>query len=329
MNKALRFLISSSLLLLFVPLLGGCNDSSAPGTGSDPAQAEGNTAPPGRLFGASFQTLNNPFFVDLGNGLQKELAAHGDELIILDAQFNSLKQKNDLSDLILKDVAGIFVNPVNWEGLKGSLLEAQRKNVPIIIVDAPVKESDEELIVCTVASDNVRAGQLAAEALAKVNPKAKLVVLHLSVNKACIDRVAGFKETLQNYPEMKILDIQEAKGTTEGARPVMRDLIGRYPDLNAVFAINDPNALGVISALDSANKLDDVTIVTVDGSQAGIKAIQAGKLHSTSAQFPKEIGKIAAEKMLAHLKGEPVEKDVKVRVELITAENAEQHLEAD
>ena len=329
MNKALRFLISSSLLLLFVPLLGGCNDSSAPGTGSDPTQTEGNTAPPGRLFGASFQTLNNPFFVDLGNGLQKELAAHGDELIILDAQFNSLKQKNDLSDLILKDVAGIFVNPVNWEGLKGSLLEAQRKNVPIIIVDAPVKESDEELIVCTVASDNVRAGHLAAEALAKVNPKAKLVVLHLSVNKACIDRVAGFKETLLKYPEMEILDVQEAKGTTEGARPVMRDLIGRYPDLNAVFAINDPNALGVISALDSANKLDDVTIVTVDGSQAGIKAIQAGKLHSTSAQFPKEIGKIAAEKMLAHLKGEPVEKDVKVRVELITAENAEQHLEAD
>jgi len=329
MNKALRFLISSSLLLLFVPLLSGCNDSSAPGTGPDPAQTEDNSTPPGRLFGASFQTLNNPFFVDLGNGLQKELAAHGDELIILDAQFNSLKQKNDLSDLILKDVAGIFVNPVNWEGLKGSLLEAQRKNVPIIIVDAPVKESDEELIVCTVASDNVRAGQLAAEALAKVNPKAKLVVLHLSVNKACIDRVAGFKETLQKYPDMEILDVQEAKGTTEGARPVMRDLIGRYPDLNAVFAINDPNALGVISALDSANKLDDVTIVTVDGSQAGIKAIQAGKLHSTSAQFPKEIGKIAAEKMLAHLNGEPVEKDVKVRVELITAENAEQHLEAD
>jgi len=309
-----------ALLLTSMPLLvAGCGkkDSKSAATSTQ------------RVFGVSFQTMNNPFFVDLNEGIKSVVQARGDRLVTLDAQWNSFKQKNDLSDLILKDVAGIFVNPVNWEGLKGSLLEAQRKNVPIIIVDAPVKESDEELIVCTVASDNVRAGQLAAEALAKVNPKAKLVVLHLSVNKACIDRVAGFKETLQKYPEMEILDVQEAKGTTEGARPVMRDLIGRYPDLNAVFAINDPNALGVISALDSANKLDDVTIVTVDGSQAGIKAIQAGKLHSTSAQFPKEIGKIAAEKMLAHLKGEPVEKDVKVRVELITAENAEQHLEAD
>ncbi|WP_417388386.1 sugar ABC transporter substrate-binding protein [Gimesia sp.] len=319
MNSALRFLIPLTLLTISIT---GCSNS--PDSGSSPSGSEETS---GRLFGASFQTMNNPFFVDLGEGLKKELAANGDRLVILDAQFNSLKQKNDLSDLILQNVAGIFVNPVNWEGLKGSLLEASRKKVPIIIVDAPVKKADEDLIVCTVASDNVLAGELAAQALAKVNPKARLVVLHLSVNKACIDRVEGFKTEMEKHPEMKILDVQEAQGTTEGARPVMRDLIGRYPDLDAVFAINDPNALGVISALDSANKLDQVTIVTVDGSQAGIKAIQAGKLHSTSAQFPHEIGKIAAEKMLAHLKGEPVDKDVKVRVELITAENAEQYLE--
>lgn len=324
MNSARRFLISSLMFLLLVPITNGCSE----GPGSEPQQSQSDAAT-GKLFGVSFQTLNNPFFVDLGEGLKKELEANGDRLVILDAQFNSLKQKNDLSDLILQGVAGIFVNPVNWEGLKGSLLEAQRKNVPIIIVDAPVKKSDEELIVCTVASDNVRAGKLAAQALAKVNPKAKLVMLHLSVNKACIDRVDGFKTEMAQYPEMEILDVQEAKGTTEGARPVMRDLIGRYPDLNAVFAINDPNALGVISALDSVNKLDQVTIVTVDGSQPGIKAIQAGKLHSTSAQFPREIGQIAAQKMLAHLRGEEVEKDVKVRVELITAENAEQFLEAN
>lgn len=321
MNSALRFLIP---LILLASVSSGCSESPDSDS-SQPASA----ATTGRLFGASFQTMNNPFFVDLGAGLKHELEASGDRLVILDAQFNSLKQKNDLSDLILQGVAGIFVNPVNWEGLKGSLLEASRKKVPVIIVDAPVKKADEELIVCTVASDNVRAGELAAQALAKVNPQARLVILHLSVNKACIDRVEGFKAELEKHPEMKILDVQEAQGTTEGARPVMRDLIGRYPDLDSVFAINDPNALGVISALDSANKLDQVTIVTVDGSQAGIKAIQAGKLHSTSAQFPREIGKIAAEKMLAHLRGEPVDKDVKVSVELITAENAEQYLESN
>ena len=62
--------------------------------------------------------------------------------------------------------------------------------------------------------------------------------------------------------------------------------------------------------------------VAVDGSAEGIAAIEAGKLLSTSAQFPREIGRIAAEKAYEHLAGEPVEKEVKVRVELITRENA-------
>jgi ribose transport system substrate-binding protein len=265
--------------------------------------------------------MNNPFFVDLNEGIKEVVEAHGDRLVTLDAQWDSLKQRNDISDLILQNASGIFINPVNWEGITGSLRKAKSKNVGCIIVDAPVR--DEQLVVCQVASDNVEAGRLAARALAKVCRPAKIVILHLSVNKACIDRVAGFKEELAKYPDMEILDTQEGEGTTEGGRPVMRDLLGRYPELNAVFPINDPSALGAISALESAGKLKDVAVVTVDGSKEGIKAIKAGKLLSTSAQFPKEIGRTAAEKMYEHLEGKTIDKDIKIHVELITKENAD------
>lgn len=292
--------------------------------------AQDETATPaseGRLFGVSFQTMNNPFFVDLNAGIKEVVEAHGDRLVTLDAQFNSLKQKNDVSDMVLQRASGIFINPVNWEGIRGSLLQAQRKEIPCIVVDAPAK--DVELALCTVASDNIEAGRMAGQALAEVKPNAKVVILHLSTNKACIDRVTGFQEELARHPGMEILDIQEGKGTTEGARPVMRDLLGRFPELDAVFPINDPSALGAISALESTGKLGDVTVVTVDGSQEAIKAVQAGKLLSTSAQFPKEIGLKSAEIMYAHLEGKPVEKDVKIRVELITKSNADSFLRAE
>ena len=71
----------------------------------------------GRLFGVVFQTMNNPFFVDLNNGMKDVIEAHGDTLITLDSQFNSLKQKNDISDMLLKGVAAVFINPVNWENI--------------------------------------------------------------------------------------------------------------------------------------------------------------------------------------------------------------------
>lgn len=298
-------------------LAAGCQSGTEGNAGPEPP-------PRGRVFGVTFQTMNNPFFVDLNQGLKDVIEARGDRLITLDAQFNSLKQRNDISDLIMKNAAAIFINPVNWEGIRGSLLQAKDRQIPCLVVDAPAKDAD--LAVCTVASDNVEAGRLAARALAQVRRPAKIVILHRSVNKACIDRVAGFREELAKYPDMEIIDEQEGQGTTEGARPVMVDLLGRHADLNAVFPINDPSALGAISALESANRLQDVTVVTVDGSAEGVQAIKAGKLLSTSAQFPREIGRIAAEAAYEHLAGKTVEKDIKVRVELITRENADAFL---
>jgi len=278
----------------------------------------------GRLFAVSFQTMNNPFFVELNEGIRRVVESQGDHLVTLDAQFSSLKQKGDVADVLQQRPAALFLNPVNWEGVKGSLLEARRQNVPVIVIDAPV--SDPGLVLCQVASDNVEAGRLACEALAKVKPEAQVVIIHYSVNKACIDRVDGFKAEMAKHPGMTLLDTQDAKGTTEAVRPVMRDFLGRFPELDAAFPINDPGALGCISAIESAGRLGQVTVVTVDGSQEGVRAILAGKLHSTSAQFPKVIGRMAAEAAYGHLAGQPVPKDIKVPVQLITRENAAEFL---
>ncbi len=298
--------------------LGSCSPSKE----TPAAQADGGNRE--RLFAASFMTMNNPFFVDLNEGLKKEIEARGDRLVTLDSQFNSLKQKNDLSDVLQQNPAAIFLNPVNWEGIRGSLIEAKRKNVPVIVVDTDV--SDPDLVLCQVISDNLGAGRLACEELAKVNPNARLVILHLSTAKSCIDRVAGFKEVMAKYPGMKLLDTQEGKGSIEGGRPVMRDLLGRFPDLDAVFPINDPCALGAYSAIESAGRAGKVTIVTVDGSREAAAAIRDGKIHSSSAQFPREIGRVAATKAYEHLSGKTVEKDIRIPVKSVTKENAAEFL---
>jgi ribose transport system substrate-binding protein len=284
----------------------------------DKKAASGDTSAP--LFVVSFQTMNNPFFVDLNEGLKEVVEKNKGQLVTLDAQYKSEKQRSDISDLLQRKPQAVFINPVNWEGIKGTLIEAKKQGVPVIIVDSPV--SDPDLVLCQVASDNVEAGRLACEALAKVNPNAKVVILHLSVNKACIDRVEGFKAEMAKHSGMKALDTQEGKGTAEDARPVMSDLLARFPDLDAAFPINDPSALGCISAIDAAGRAGKVTVVTVDGSRGGAAAILAGKLYATSAQYPKEIGRIAAQKAYDHLAGKPVEKDIKVPVKLITKENA-------
>lgn len=306
-----------SLLLAVLggALLVGCDDKAK------------QDAQQGRLFGVVFQTMNNPFFVELNEGIKSVVEAHGDRLTTLDSQWDSNKQRNDISDLILKGAAGVFINPVNWEGITGSLMQAKDRKVPCVVVDAPVK--DDSLVLTQVASDNVEAGRLACRALASLKPDAKVVIMRNSINKASIDRVAGFKEEMAKNPQMVLLSEVEQKGTIDDGRKVMSDLHLRFPEMNGAFPINDPSALGVISALESAGKLTDVTVVAVDGSDEAIKAIEAGKLHSTSAQFPREIGRIAAEKVYEHLAGKPVEKDIKVPVKLISKENVAEFLKQE
>ena len=302
----------SLLFSIAVLAIAGCKRPA-------PAQAGG------KLFAVSLQTMNNPFFIDLNKGLKAIIEAKGDRLVTLDAQFNSLKQKNDVADLLQQQPAAIFINPVNWEGIKGTLIAAQRAKVPVIIVDAPVNDPD--LVLCQVASDNLEAGRLACEELARIKPEAKVVILHLSLNKACIDRVAGFKTEMAKHPGMTLLDTQEGTGAAEAARPVMRDLLGRFPELDAAFPINDPSAAGAISAIEAAGRAGQVTVVTVDGSREGAAAILSGKLHSTSAQYPNEIGRLAAEAAYDHLAAKPVPKDIVVPVKLITKDNAASILE--
>jgi ribose transport system substrate-binding protein len=287
-------------------LLAGCGHESA--------------APAKQLFTASFQSLNNPVFVEINNGLEATVVARGARLVTRDAQFSHQKQMEDIGALLQQQPTAIFVNPVNWEGIKDSLIAAKRKQVPVIIVDAPV--SDPDLALCQVASDNVEAGRLACEALAQVKPAAKIVILHLSTNRACIDRVAGFKTEMARHSGMKILDIQEGRGSVEGARPVMAELLKRFAELDAAFPINDPSALGAVAAIGDAGRDGQIAVVTVDGSREGIAAVQAGRLLATVAQFPREIGRLAAEKAFAHLEGKPVEKNIKVPVKLVTRENA-------
>jgi len=298
-----------ALIALALAALVGCGASELPdGTGQGP-----------RLVGSVFQTLDNPFFRECNEGIKEVVAAHGDRLVTLDSGWNSEQQSRDVAGLIERRVAALFINPVDWEKIQPSLLDAKQQSLPCVVVDTPVK--DAELVLCQVASDNVEAGRMAARAISKARPQAKIVILHIPSNKACIDRVEGFRKELDQWPGMRVLTVCDGKGTTAGSGPAMTGLLREHPEANAVFAVNDPSALGAIAAIEAAGRAADFTVVSVDGSAQGIAAVKAGKLYSTSVQFPREIGRIAAQRVYEHLAGNPVEKYIKVPLELITRDN--------
>lgn len=291
-----------------------CGPRIDPGRGSSPPRAAGRT------LGAVFQTLDNPFFREVNAGIREIVESNGDALETLGADWSGPRQNDDLRRLMDGGIAAVFINPVDPDRIRDTLRDAAGRNVPCVVVDTQLRDCDG--VSCQVLSDNREAGRLAARGLCQANRLRRIVVLHIPTNEACVDRIAGFREIIGRFPDIEILAVEDGGGTRDAAMVAMTTLLERFPDLDGVFAANDPMALGAAAAVERAGRSATVRIASVDGSADGIAAVQAGRLLSTSMQFPREIGRIAAQRAYEILGGNGVEREIRVPVELVTKENS-------
>lgn len=276
----------------------------------------------GRKFGATYMTMNNPFFIALNDAIKAVVEAKGDKLITLDPALDQAKQIAQIEDLIAQKVDAIFLNPVDWKGIRPALEQAKKAGIPIINVDAPVFDAD--LVDCIVASDNYKAGVLVAKDVMKRLKKANIVLLEHPTAKSAIDRTQSFADTVKNLPAYKIVARQSSNGQLEQAMPVMENIIQANAKIDVVMGLNDPTAAGALAALKSANRDKGVLIYGVDGAPDAKKLIKEGKMTATAAQSPKGIGKTAAESMYKLLAGQKIDKLILVPVFLIDKSNVNQ-----
>jgi len=286
----------------------------------------GRESRPKRIFLSSFMTMHDPFFVSLNEGFRKAVNGHGDSLVFLDGEHSRDKQEKDILDMLNQDVAGIFLVPATDRGsIDGILAAAKKKGVPVILVDTDMEVPD-SLVLCKVLTDNVGAGRMSCDALAKVNPRAKVGILSFSLSKGCVDRVNGFREAMAKYPGMSIIGMQDGHANKDGVNGVIKDFLARTPDMDAIFAINDVSALAANSGIEAAGRKGKITVQGVAGSSEGAQAIKDGNMFSSCAQMPMEIGRVAVETAYQHIAGKKVPGEIRVPVRLVTKENADQFI---
>ncbi|MDR2785069.1 MAG: substrate-binding domain-containing protein, partial [Treponema sp.] len=94
------------------------------------------------VFGYTCMQLSNPFFTYIEQGMRKEIEKNGDRLITVDPAMDVAKQINQIEDLISQKIDLLFLNPVDWEGIRPALLALQKANIPVVNFDAEVKDMD-------------------------------------------------------------------------------------------------------------------------------------------------------------------------------------------
>ena len=277
----------------------------------------------GRCFGATYMTMNNPFYEIIDDEIRSALEARGDVLITRDPALDVDKQIDQVQEFIDRGVAAIFINPVDWKAIEPALSKAVEAGIPVVAVDSDVFDKDK--VRCTVVSDNYQAGVLCAEYMMSHRKGGSILLLTHTAAKSGLDRIQGFRDRVAGSPSFQIVDEGDCLGQLELAMPVTERLLKKHPGTDIMMCLNDPAAMGAMAALKDAGMTGKVEVYGVDGSPDGKSMIGEGMMTATAAQFPRRLGREAAEAAFRILAGEQVETIIKVPTELITDMNLEKY----
>ena len=308
------FIVCSIILIALIPLLivvyllfWSPFDISASQTGNQ------------LVFGATYMTMNNPYYRVLDAQMRADIEARGDVLLTRDAAMDQDRQNQEIKELIDAGVSAIFLTPVEWDTSEEGLEIAAAAGVPVIVVDAPVQNT--ELVACSVLSDNYQAGVLCAQHLLSVRDSARILLLEHITARSGAERIQGFTDTIAGHEGFEILASGESDGQIENAMPVMEELLRQYPDADTLMALNDPSAFGGLAAIQGAGVSERFLVYSVDGSPEAKVLISDHLLTATCAQFPYQIAKEAVAQAYQAVDGGCEQSEVIVPVELLTADN--------
>lgn len=235
----------------------------------------------------------------------------GVELRFLDAQQKQDNQIEAVRKLIIQKVDIIGISPIVETGWREVFQEAKDAGIPIILVDRRADVS-EDLYVSYLGSDFLEEGRNAARVMAKLmGGKASIVELVGTIGSApANDRYIGFREVLNGYPGMQIIDSQSGDFTRARGKEVMADFLKKYGNqITALYAHNDDMALGAIEAIEEYGLKpgQDIKIVSIDAAKGAFEAMIAGKLNATVECNPL-LGPQFFELALKVVNGEPFPK---------------------
>ncbi len=132
----------------------------------------------------------------------------------------------------------------------------------------------------------------------------------------------GFREVVDKHNEgltsgkIEMVAELEGGGLQDQVLRAAAEALQAHPNLSAIFAINDPSALGPWTALNQVGKTEQVKVIGFDGQLEGKQAIKEGKIYADPIQFPEKMGTITAQNILKYLDGEPFEKVIYIPTEL-------------
>ena len=270
--KFLRLVIC----LLLAALLCGC------------APVEEKVQPASLLVGYSQLGSESAFRLRNSQEMQDAAKRHGISLMFENANQKQEKQLEAIRSFIAYQVDVITVAPNVETGWDNVLTEAKNAGIPVVLVDRMVTTQDDSLYACYIGSDFVKQGEAAGEYLIrKANDLGmdRLNIVEISGtldSTPMIERQSGFAQVISDDPRFTMLESVSGDFLLSKGRECMEYLIKKYgSEIDVLYSHNDSMTIGAIEVIENAGLVPgkDIIIITIDGEQAAIDLLKAGKVN--------------------------------------------------
>ena len=273
--------------------------------------------------GISVGSLGNPGFVIIANTATRLIrkAYPQARVTTVGYDYDLGKQVNEIDNFIAAGVDFILLNPGDPKAITPAIKKAQAAGIPVVAFDTAAEGAD-----AAITTDNVMAGSVSCQYIAdKLKGKGDVVIENGPQVSSVIDRVNGCKQVLAKYPGIKILsDDQDGKGSRDGGMAVAQGYLTRFPKIDAIFTINDPQAIGTALAA-KQSKRSEFFITSVDGSpdiEAALKDPALAMIEGSASQDFYAIPKVSAETAIDLINGKkPANPLILIPSSLVTREN--------
>lgn len=244
--------------------------------------------------GVTIPTMSTPWTMELVRGGNRAVedynAAHGANVSIIwfDNNRDALREAANMEDLITQQVDAIIMVANDPMTSTIVLEKAVASGIPTVIVDSPPIGA--EMANAVIISDNRELGRLQMEMLARgMGGSGNLIVFSDSTNTNSRARAAGRDEELKNWPNIVVIDSNDAPFGVDAALNTMQNFMQAHQQIDGVWCFSDTVAQGVAAAITGTHFAEVTRVTGLNGSDIAKGLIAEGKMYGTAAQFPVEL----------------------------------------
>jgi len=270
-----------------------------------------------------------PFWSIMAKGVQDKANLLGYTVTIYSSNNEAKRELENTFRAIQQNVAGIIISPTSSLTALTLIKFAKKANIPVVISDIGVDSND---YVSYISSDNKNGAYQLGKLLGKKMlehgwAKGRVGIIAIPQKRANgRARTAGFMQAMKEDGIKAAGISQQATFSYQETYDFSMEFITQSPNLRAIWLQGSNRYQAASDAIMDAGKQDEILLVSFDAEPIFIKLIANGILAGSAMQQPYLMGQNAMSSMGNHLLGKTVNKEVKVPVLVISADNIGSHI---